>query len=321
MTDPAPVSEPAPEVAPRAVAYHQLAGSSGWRTAIGTVLILLGTVAASTVLYGVAMVAGQVSDVPRDADDLPILPPLADTAVALAGIAVGLPLVLLAARLVQRRPAGTVSSVLGRLRWGWLAWCLPLAFAAIVVMFVVSFVLAPLFPASSSSSVSSDDAGAWVGGGPFLRAMLVLILVVPFQAAAEEYAFRGWLLQGVGSLAVLRGRLWPAIVVQAVLFAAVHGWGTVWGFVDLVIWACFMGWLTVRTGGLEAAIALHLANNLLSMTWSVAFGILDLEVTAADMSVLMLAIDIPVVIGYTLVVTWLARRRHLPTSTCHGAHR
>jgi membrane protease YdiL (CAAX protease family) len=297
-----------------ALPYHRLAGPAGWRTALGTVLILAGTVAASTVLYGVAMVGGQVADVPRDADDLPILPPLADTAVALAGIAVGLPLVLLAARLVQRRPAGTVSSVLGRLRWGWLAWCLPLAFAAVVVFFLASFVLAPFFPATTG------DPGAWVGGGPFLRAMLVLILIVPFQAAAEEYAFRGWLLQGVGSLAFLRGRLWPAIVVQAVLFAAVHGWGTVWGFVDLVIWACFMGWVTVRTGGLEAAIALHLANNLMSMAWSVAFGTLDLEVTAADMSVLMLAIDIPVVLGYTLAVTWLARRRQLPT-TCRGAHR
>jgi membrane protease YdiL (CAAX protease family) len=293
-----------------------LAAPGGWRTAVGTVLILVGTVAVATVLYGVSLVAGQIADVPRDADDLPILPPLADTAVALAGIAAGLPLVLLAARLVQRRPAGTVSSVLGRVRWGWLALCLLPAFAAIVLMFVASFVLAPLFPVSSAAG----DTGAWVGGGPFLRAVAVLVLIVPFQAAAEEYVFRGWLLQAVGSMNVVRGRLWPAVLVQAVLFAAVHGWGTVWGFVDLVIWACFMGWLTVRTGGLEAAIALHLANNLLSMTWSVAFGTLDLEVTAADMSALLLAIDIPVVLGYTLVVTWLARRRRLPTTACHGAH-
>ena len=290
-------------------AYHRLArgpAAAWWRTALGTVLILVGTLVLAGVLYVAALIAGQIADLPRDGDDVPILPPLAESALTFAAIAVGLPVVLLTTRILQRRPAGTLSSVAGRLRWGWLGRCLPIAFATIVLMFAASFALAPLFPGSAEET----DGGAWVGAGPFLGAMLVMVLIVPIQAAAEEYAFRGWLLQGVGALTRW---LWPAIVVQAVLFAAVHGWGTPWGFVDLVIWASFMGWVTVRTGGLEASIALHTANNLLSMTWSAAFGLLDVEATAADLSPLGLAIDIPVVTGYALLVVWLARRRRLPT--------
>ncbi|GIJ58369.1 CPBP family intramembrane glutamic endopeptidase [Virgisporangium aurantiacum] len=296
-------------------AYHRMARGSAaawWRTALGTVLILVGTLVLAAVLYAAALIAGEVVGVPHDGDDFPILPPLVEAALTFASIAVGLPVVLLTARLLQRRPPGTLSSVAGRVRWGWLGRCLPIAFATIALMFAASFALAPFFPESADET----DGGAWVGVGPFLGAMLVMVLIVPVQAAAEEYAFRGWLLQGVGALTRW---LWPAILVQAVLFAAVHGWGTPWGFVDLVIWASFMGWVTVRTGGLEASIALHTANNLLSMTWAAAFGLLDVDETAADMSLLGLAIDIPVVTGYALLVVWLARRRRMPTRTAPAA--
>lgn len=298
-------------VAPPPVPYHRLARLSApgwWRPALGTLVILVGTIVFASIIYVVALIAAEIAGVPHDTEDFPILPGLADTAVALAGIAVALPLAFLCVWGLQRRPAGTLSSVAGRLRWGWLGWCLLFAFLAMVLLNVASIVLEPLFPGSSDS-----DEGAWVGLGPFLGSMLVLVALVPFQAAAEEYVFRGWLLQWVGSARVLGGRLGPAIAVQAVLFAAVHGWGTVWGFVDLVIWAGGMGWLTVRTGGLEASVALHTMNNLTAMAWGVAFGLLDLDVTAADMSLYFLAIDIPVVVIYVLAVTWLVRKRALRT--------
>jgi membrane protease YdiL (CAAX protease family) len=290
------------------VAYHHLARWSApgwWRTAIGTIMIVVGTLGLATVLYAMALVVGQIADLPRDPDDVPILPPLAEAALTFAAIAVGLPVVLLTTRLLQRRPAGTLSSVAGRLRWGWLARCLPVAFVTIALMFAAAFLQVPAEPAEYSDS----SGGFWVGVGPFLGASLLMVLIVPLQAATEEYVFRGWLLQAVGALT---RRLWPAILVQAVLFAAVHGWGTVWGFIDLVVWAAFMGWLTVRTGGLEASIALHTMNNLLPMIWSSAFGLFDIDETAADMSLFGLLVDLPLVTGYVLVVAWLARRCRLP---------
>ncbi|MET9522895.1 CPBP family intramembrane glutamic endopeptidase [Streptomyces coeruleorubidus] len=47
------------------------------------------------------------------------------------------------------------------------------------------------------------------------------------------------------------------MIPQAVLFAAAHGWGTKWGFIGLLVFGGVCGWLTIRTGGLEAAVALH----------------------------------------------------------------
>ncbi|MEU6177479.1 DUF6223 family protein [Streptomyces coeruleorubidus] len=90
----------------------------------------------------------------------------------------------------------------------------------------------------------------------------------------------GWLTQAVG--AFFRSP-WFAVIPQAVLFAAAHGWGTKWGFIGLLVFGGVCGWLTIRTGGLEAAVALHALNNLLAFGVAAAFvDGLSSDETAAD---------------------------------------
>jgi membrane protease YdiL (CAAX protease family) len=147
-----------------------------------------------------------------------------------------------------------------------------------------------------------------VGWGAVAVAAPVLLALVPLQAAAEEFLFRGWLLQALGGLG--RSPL-VAMVLSAVLFTLVHGLGTVWGFLDLVGFAVIAGWLTVRTGGLEAAIALHLATNLLEMGWQAATGDLASLATAADNSWRMTAVDLAMVALYAVVVSRSTDRRRI----------
>ncbi|CAM5341473.1 hypothetical protein SGRIM128S_04708 [Streptomyces griseomycini] len=129
---------------------------------------------------------------------------------------------------------------------------------------------------------ASAEPAAWVGLRQFLTSLAVLAVFVPLQAAAEEYVFRGWLTQAVG--AFLRSP-WLAVLPQAALFATAHGWGTTWGFTDLLLFGLVTGWLTIRTGGLEAAIALHVLNNLLAFGVSAAVvDGLSSDDTAADAS-------------------------------------
>jgi membrane protease YdiL (CAAX protease family) len=296
---------PAPPLTP----YHRLARTAAhrwWRPLVGTVLVVVGGVALMLLLIGVLEIAGLVAGRPRNADGLSSFGPLTDLAVAFLMIAVFLPVTLLAARWVQRRPAGSLSSVTGRLRLRWLLTCLPVAAVAVVALLGGGMTLA----AATGEDVGLDTALA--GWGPFVVATAVLLLVVPVQAAAEEYLTRGWLLQAVGT--VCRSP-WIPIAVQALVFAALHGWGTPWGFADLVVFGVVIGWLTVRTGGLEAAIALHVLNNLLSGLLGAAFGDLTVDETAADMPWQFVAVDVPVLLAYAAVVLRLARRRGLDTRT------
>ena len=289
------------------VPYHRLARTDDhrwWRPVAGTLVVAVGGTALGLAVFLVFTLAAAAAGRPDGADEVPSFGPRADLAAAFLGIAALLPAALLAARWIQRRPAGTLSSVTGRVRWRWLLTCLPVAFVTIVVFLAAGLGLA---------AVTGDDTGlgdALTGWPSFLASMAVLILVVPPQAAAEEYVMRGWLLQGLGTWF---RKPWVPIAAQAVVFAALHGWGTPWGFADLMIFGLVAGWLTVRTGGLEAAVALHVMNNLVSAVLSAAYGDLGLDETAADMPWQLAVVDLPVLLGYAAVIVRLSRRRGLTT--------
>jgi uncharacterized protein len=312
MPDAATLQPAPPAVRPApGSAYHHLAvhpRQRWWIPVLATLALIAIASILQVILFAIVTVGAMIADPPADHDQVPMLPDDLETALGLASIAIVLPLVLLAARFIQSRPAGTVSSVLGRLRWGWLGLCLGLAAVSTLLMIAGSTALMMLTDAPDASLAE----GAWVGVGTFAMGLAWLLILVPLQAAAEEYVFRGWLLQAIG--AFMRSP-WPAIVVQAVLFAALHGWGTPWGFIDLIIFGTVLGWLTVRTGGLEAAIALHVSTNLISIGLMAAGGALSLDETAADMPWQGLVVDVATVLGYAAVVMWLARRRRLAERT------
>ncbi|MEU8660011.1 CPBP family intramembrane glutamic endopeptidase, partial [Actinoplanes philippinensis] len=277
-----------------------------WRFPAGTVFIVAAGFVTMIAGYGGYVITAEIAGRPDGADGMASFGALPDLAVAFLSIAVVLPFVLIAARWIQQRPAGTLSSVAGRIRWRWLGVCLLVATVTIAVF---------LTAVTALSAATGEDTGLGdplAGWGPFLLSSAVLLAVVPFQAAAEEYVCRGWLLQGLG--AYLRSP-WVPILVQAAVFASLHGWGTPWGFADLMLFGVVAGWVTVRTGGLEAAVALHVMNNLLGTVVAAAFGQLTVDETAADMPWQGFAADVPILLGFAAVTIWLARRRSLPTAT------
>ncbi|MGW1598714.1 CPBP family glutamic-type intramembrane protease [Streptomyces sp. NPDC002343] len=284
--------------------YHRLARLTPhhrwWRPLLGTLVVAVAYVLAVLVLLLCCAVLGTALGYPEDADGWPEFGPVPGTAVDLLSIAVGLPVLLLTVRWTGRRPAGSVSSVTGRLRWRWLGLCVLTALPVLALATGGMFLL----PEDGGEARSE-----WVGGPEFARALAVLVVLVPLQAAAEEYVFRGWLTQAAG--AFLRSP-WAALVPQAVLFAAAHGWGTPWGFADLLVFAACAGWLTWRTGGLEASIALHAVNNLFAFGISAAVvdGLASDE-TAADAGWQTVLLDVAGIALYTAAVTWWLRRRPL----------
>ena len=166
-------------------------------------------------------------------------------------IAVALPAAILAARMTGR-PWRTLLSVDGRLRGRWLTVCLLIAvgenLVGIITVAAFGALGYPLDP----------EPRAWVGWRQFAPLAIAVLLVIPLQAAAEEFLFRGSLMQAFGAWV---RPAWFAILLSSVAFGLAHGlplpgfvWSTAFGLV--------LAWVTVRTGGLEAAIALHQVNNV-----------------------------------------------------------
>ena len=92
-----------------------------------------------------------------------------------AMLATLLPMALLAAACLRRPEA--LSSVLGRLRWGWLATAFITVLGVKLVGVTVDFLL-------------SDPPFEWPGLSASARLAAVIVVLVPIQSAAEEYAFR-----------------------------------------------------------------------------------------------------------------------------------
>jgi membrane protease YdiL (CAAX protease family) len=243
----------------------------------------------------------------------------ADLAFNLGSLALFLPVALVAAWAVQRRRPGTLSSVMGRLRWRWLLACSGLAILFCLVSYGTSIIAA----AAMDDRSGADDH--WVGWGRFLAPAIVIILLVPLQSAAEEFVFRGWVLQGVGActLETARGRArrafsvvfrtpWPGIVVGSALFTAGHGY-TGWGILDIFTFGAVAAWLAVKTGGLESGIAMHVFNNLMAFLAPAAVGELDIEQGGVPWQVV--AADIVPMVLYAAAVVWLARRMRIQTVT------
>ncbi len=160
--------------------------------------------------------------------------------------------------------------------------------------------LVPADPAAQAGEVLQPADNPWL-----LATLLVILLVVPLQAAAEEYVFRGYLQQAIGRW--LRHPLF-AILLPVPLFVLGHLYDPL-GQASVAVFAVAAGWLTWRTGGLEAAIAVHVVNNLLAFTLALA-GLSD--VNASSPGIVSFIWSALLVGAYVSGVEVLMRRTRLP---------
>jgi CAAX protease family protein len=290
-------------------------GYQWWRPVVGTVIVLASIV---VIPRAPAPILSRL----HFSGELPVFGDMTGFVLGQATICLLLPLVLAVTSWVGARPAGTITSVTGRLRWHWLGLCLLIAVPANLAVLNALTVLTALTSANGapSSPNASHTAGVSVPAGALVSVVaalavttVVAVAVTIVQCATEEYVTRGWILQAVG--AVTRGP-WLAIGAQAMVFTVPHGLhGTKFGYLDLGVYAILIGWLTVSTGGIEAAIAMHVAfNTIPTMVACVAVFVFGMPgpghaATVAGAGWQLPAVHLPVAVAYVLVVHLLARTR------------
>lgn len=140
-----------------------------------------------------------------------------------------------------------------------------------------------------------------------------ILLTAPLQAAAEEYVFRGYILQAL-NMAAPNGP-WFGIVGSAAVFALMHGTQDLPAFLYRFVFGVLAGWLAVRTGGLEAGIAAHVANNVIAFGWAALSGTVTLARTTTTTTWAELGWAMAGFVGFALVALWIARRMRVATRT------
>ncbi len=248
--------------------YHQLhrLGRPGWGRA------LLGVLAMVTALL--LVVPGLLTGVydlfgePYGEVSIDPLTPVGLVMVCLS-LAAAVPVVVLATRLAQGLDGGWVASVVARIRWRWPVACAGLAILSLGAALAVALLLPEHGGAAVESSAVNEMTDRTVAFA------LIVLLLIPLQAAGEEYAFRGYLTQAVGGVVPARAGTVVAVVVPAFLFALAHGVQDPPVFIDRFAFGLVAGALVIVTGGLEAGIAMHVLNNWLAFGIALAFGDMD----------------------------------------------
>jgi membrane protease YdiL (CAAX protease family) len=208
-------------------------------------------------------------------------------------------------RFVHRLRPRWLSSVVPKLRWRFLGVCMGLSVVALVAQVVVGQLVPGDTEADLSGAVNDFT-------GTTLVLAVIVVLTTPLQAAGEEYAFRGYLTQAVGSLT---RSAWFAVLVPALIFAIVHGAQNVPLFFDRFMFGVIAGWLVIRTGGLEAGIALHVLNNLLAFGFALTFGDISESLMVSEVSWWNIPLTLTQSGVYAALVILVARRMGLQTRT------
>ncbi len=293
--------------------YHQMLRTwtyEWWKPVVGIMIALAGMlIIAPLVLLpvlaiGVALEGGPFWQSFQDAATLKVVTP---ATLFYLNVVLGSMILVtwFIIRVVHRMRPRWLASVVPKMRWRFFAVCLGIAVVALLAQILVGMVI----PGGSEGELTGkmNDFTTTTA-----ISALVVLLTTPFQAAGEEYLFRGYLLQAVGSL--FRNR-WVAILTTATLFALAHGAQNFPLFFDRFAFGLIAGWLVTMTGGLEAGIALHILNNFLAFGLALTFGDLSETLNVSEVSWWNIVLTITQSAVYAGLVLLVARRMGLQTRT------
>ncbi|HEY0644850.1 MAG TPA: CPBP family intramembrane glutamic endopeptidase [Nocardioides sp.] len=298
----------APDFRPQYHQLHRVGRPGTWRSLVGSVLVLvlvflLVPAVAGAIAFAALMAAGHTMD--ETTAILDVTKEATPTGLALLNIviAAAIPVSWAVTWWLHRLKPRWLSSVAPRLRWRFLLVCLGLAVVALVASLLVGLLL-PLAPGESPVGEVNDFTSRT------RDFVIVVLLLTPLQAAGEEYLFRGYLTQAFGSLVWgRRASQVLAVLGPALIFALFHGFSQdAPVFFDRFAFGVVAGILVIRTGGLEAAIAMHVLNNFLAFGLALAFGDLTTALTATGgSSWWMILSTLTQSLVYLALATWVAK--------------
>ncbi len=198
-----------------------------------------------------------------------------------------------------------MASVVGGFRWRWclecVAWLLPLYLLSLVIDLVLGGPPTIEITASTGFMIAA------------------ILLTTPLQAAGEEYLLRGLGQRAIGAWLPRTAGLVISTAVTAVIFMLLHGAGDPWLNAFYLLFAVTASVLVWRTGGLEAAIAMHAVNNVVSMTFLPFTDISDMFDREAGVGSPWILVQMAIMLGGAALVLWRAKRRNVVTMAAPGA--
>ena len=199
----------------------------------------------------------------------------------LGSLAVAIPLLALTALIVRDRPFSSYSSARGGWDWSVFGRMMLLALLVCGVPNLV-WILLDHGPLNNQFTIAT---------------FLLLTVMGPLQCIAEEYMFRGLIMQTFGGwfrIPVI------AVVLQALIFMAMHPYNLT-GKLTILATGCMMGLMAWISRGIEASSAIHIVNNMVAFyADGLGLGAIGSEVSSLDLVVTLIIDAVYVAVLFVL---------------------
>ncbi|NNG19599.1 CPBP family intramembrane metalloprotease [Naumannella sp. ID2617S] len=255
LVSPTPPSLPTagPTAAPAHDYQQRLAieRPAAWRGILALLLLLVTFGVQMAVFGGIGIGIDLLTGRYSPANGSPTMSP-ALLGSSVAGLATLIPISMGIQRLMFGVPARSLHSVFNRFRWRLLGRA---ALVVVPVWTVYMVAFSSLIP-QPTKPMPMIDVIAYAAIG---------LLIIPFQAAGEEYAFRGLALRVAASWGGgPRAGLVLGVLVSSLLFMVAHASTDVWLNLYYFTFGACLALIAWRTGGLELPVLVHAVNNVLA---------------------------------------------------------
>jgi len=298
---------------PEPRAYHQMLRTwnyKWWKPVVGIIIVILGMlVVAPLVLMPVLAIGVLIEGGPfwESLQKLATLEAIGPASLLYLNLTLGSAILVtwFVMRVVHRMRPRWLTSVGPKMRWKFFFICIGISVIALIAQVIVSMLLPGAQEADMTQEVNDFTATTAI-------LALIVLLTTPFQAAGEEYVFRGYLMQALGSLF---NNKWVALMVTSTLFATAHGVQNFPLFFDRFMFGFIAGWLVLRTGGLEAGIAMHILNNFLAFGFALTFSDLSESLNVSEVGWGNIPLTLVQAGTFALLVLFVAKKMNLANTT------
>lgn len=227
-----------------------------WRYLLGSFLIIIGVLLGQIPLaIAVIWKVGPSAAGMDQAQLLNSLDPNFSLFLMLLTFAVGLGAVLLVAKLLHDQSVRSLTTTRKKIDWERFFFAFGLVAGFTLVITLLDYFMHP------------DDYQLSFQPVPFFILCAVAIIMIPLQTSFEEYFFRGYLMQGIGTLS---GNKWLPLFVTSFVFGGLHFFNpevTKLGNIIMIYYigtGFMLGIMTLMDEGMELSLGFHAGNNLIA---------------------------------------------------------
>lgn len=227
-----------------------------WRYLLGTFIIIIALIAGQIPFTIAVIMEGGLAMADMDQSEvMNVLESNLSFFLLLLSFAVGLAGVFFVAKVLHNQPIRALTTARKKIDWGRFFFAFGL-----VAAFSISVTAIDYF--------SNPEDYIWnFQAVPFLILVVIAVVMVPLQTSFEEYLFRGYLMQGIGTLAKNR---WLPLILTSFIFGGLHLFNpevTKLGNIIMIYYigtGFLLGIMTLMDDGMELALGFHAGNNLIT---------------------------------------------------------